>query len=807
MKTLTRLALSNHKKNRTRSILVTGAILLTTMLLTAIATFGYGAVKSNRENAGTLYGSYYGSYRNVAAQQVDAMKSRGEFTDIGEASQVAQVEHPDKTLSLFWADEVTRRLTNLDLQMKEGSFPQAADEIAAQPGFFESLGYEDAKVGDRIELNYRASLEETYGKGTFTVSGILREASAGDQSKGYTAYVSKEFFQERIPEEERSFTVYFRLNSSQDINYDNAQEKLEELAEDCGIEKRNVSENHMYLLFALDPGLETLSFCCAAAALVILFSIVVIYNIFQVGIAQKVQEYGKVKAMGATRKQMKKLVFREGMTLAAIGIPLGLLSGTLVGIGMLKWVARQANAVHTDMELVSVSACSLPVLLLVAALAFLTVWLALKKPMKIVASVSPVEAMRYQGNSGTSNGYRKGRRYMTVAGMTMASLSGNRRRFAATVLTMGLSCVLLVVLANVVGNMDVEYDARKQIPYGQFAVSLDYQTGDAAYPENNLDSILKKNPLDKKMVEQIRSLKGVTQVKTRKILAGRAGGRLESVLVYDKEEFDWEKEQSGNVGDLDYDGANVRNGLFYGWSYFMEENGVHIGDSASMTLEDGENTVEYEGSVLGSFGSVEGTWVITQETYQKLGFGEDANGVVYVDCRKEDLELVEEELRDLLGGVEHVEMNSYEDVLSNSKMAIRTTEAVAYAFLAVVGIIGFMNMANTMIISIITRKRELGVLQAVGMTNRQLNRMLQSEGLLFTLGTVLVSLAVGLPAGYGAFLYTKHAGWIGIHTYHVPVAEILCMIAVIALLQLTLSFILSRNVKKESLVERIRQQE
>lgn len=77
MKTLTRLALSNHKKNRTRSILVTGAILLTTMLLTAIATFGYGAVKSNRENAGTLYGSYYGSYRNVAAQQVDAMKSRG----------------------------------------------------------------------------------------------------------------------------------------------------------------------------------------------------------------------------------------------------------------------------------------------------------------------------------------------------------------------------------------------------------------------------------------------------------------------------------------------------------------------------------------------------------------------------------------------------------------------------------------------------------------------------------------------------------------------------------------------------------
>ena len=235
----------------------------------------------------------------------------------------------------------------------------------------------------------------------------------------------------------------------------------------------------------------------------ILFSIVVIYNIFQVGIAQKVQEYGKKGHAELTRKQMKKIVFREGMTLAAIGILPGLLSGFLVGAGMIEWIAYQEKAMYTELEQTSVSAFSLPVLLLVAALAFLTVWIALKKPMKIVAAISPVEAMRYQGDSGTAKGYRKGRQNMTVSGMTLASISGNRRRFAATILTMGLSCVLFVVMANVIGNMDVEYDARKQVPYGQFAVSLDYQTGDAAYPENNLDNILKKNPLDENMVEQI----------------------------------------------------------------------------------------------------------------------------------------------------------------------------------------------------------------------------------------------------------------------------------------------------------------
>ena len=131
----------------------------------------------------------------------------------------------------------------------------------------------------------------------------------------------------------------------------------------------------------------------------------------------------------------------------------------------------------------------------------------------------------------------------------------------------------------------------------------------------------------------------------------------------------------------------------------------------------------------------------------------------------------------------------------------------AYGFLIVVGLIGFMNMANTLMISIITRKREFGILQAIGMTNRQLNRMLLGEGLMFTLGTVTVALAVGLPLGYGAFAYIKNAGWIGIHIYHVPCREIGFMAAVIALLQLILSFLLSRNLKKESLIQRIRYQE
>ena len=134
-------------------------------------------------------------------------------------------------------------------------------------------------------------------------------------------------------------------------------------------------------------------------------------------------------------------------------------------------------------------------------------------------------------------------------------------------------------------------------------------------------------------------------------------------------------------------------------------------------------------------------------------------------------------------------------------------ETLAYGFLFLVGLIAFMNMANTMIISIITRKRELGVMQALGMTNRQMNRMLRNEGMILTLGSVLVSLLVGMPAGYALFCYGREHGYFGLDIYHVPFAEIIGMVAVLSVLQISLSYFLSRNVKKESVVERIRYQE
>ncbi|MDE6608290.1 MAG: ABC transporter permease, partial [Lachnospiraceae bacterium] len=577
-------------------------------------------------------------------------------------------------------------------------------------------------------------------------------------------------------------------------------------------EKQRLIVNTSYLTWALDPGTETIMGCVMIATVVVLFSIIVIYNIFQVGIIRKIQEYGKLKALGATKKQIKKVVFREGMLLAVIGIPAGLVLGYLVSVISFSAIMENIGGV-SGYRMERVSIFSLPLLLFVAVVSFLTVWVALKKPMKITAAISPIEAIRYQENTGgktgrkrKENGMRKGKKEVSVVSMTMANLAANKKRTAVTILTMGLSCVLFVVMANFVGNMDEEYDARRMVEYGQFKIELDYALRDRAYPENNLDSILRNNPLSAEVIEQIKGIDGVSEVKTRKILAATLHGELTSIGVLGRDEFEKKKEDGEGLGIVDYDKASKENRIIYGWSHFFTEDGYELNMPLSWTLDDGESEVAFDTQVIGSFAYSDQSWLITEDTYEALGLSEAAVGCIWVDCSQERKEEVGAALSSLFEGEPHVVVNSYEAALRTSVTSMRMMKLLTYSLLSVIGMIGFMNMANTMIISIITRKQEFGILQAVGMTNKQLNQSLQLEGVILTVGIMAVSMLVGIPAGYAFFRYGKAESFIGLHIYHFPVKEVLIMLAVIGMLQFMLSYILSRNVKKESLIERIRYQ-
>ena len=766
MKTITKLAWSDNRKNRTRSVLIMLSIFLTTLLLSAIATFGYGQIRFQSVNAEEFYGSYYGTYVGVTEEQIAEIQKRSEFDRIGRAAAVGEIENA-RTISMMWMDGETIRLTNMEKQLQEGTFPEKENEIAGQKAMFDRLGYPDAEPGDTVTIPFRRNTQEKYQEKEFIISGIMEPTLIEQENQSYTAYVSQA----------------------------------------CGSNPENTVVNTYYSIWALDPGTEMITGCVIVALIVIFFAVLVIYNIFQVGLVQKIQEYGKIRALGATRKQMKKLVFREGMMLALISVPAGLIVGTAVTIFFMNvWIAQSTALGSRDA--VQVNMVSIPLLLFCAAAALLTVWTALKRPMRMVSRISPVEAVRFQGDSGKNHGFRKGKKQMGVRQLTGANMAMNRKRTITTIISMGLSCVLFVVAANFTGNVSTKYDARKQVPYGQFQIDLTYSRNDAAYPENNLDSILKDNPLDEALAEDIRELDGVTDVKLRYMMYTRdQDGNLASVGVLNREQFEDDAYQGSLKGEVDYDQAAKNGNILYGWSYFIEDTGYELGDTVSMTVGDAGGETEFQGVMSGAFGSTNYDWIITDQTYEQLGLSGKSISTIWVDCDAQDCEIVRSGLEELLTDKQHYEMISYQGTLETSESTLGMFETLAYGVLFLVGLIAFMNMANTMIISIITRKRELGVMQALGMTNKQMNHMLRNEGIIFTLGSILVSLIVGMPVGYAFFRYGREHSFFGLDIYHIPFAEIIAMIIILSILQISLSYILSRNVKRESIVERIRYQE
>ena len=808
MKTISRIAYSNDKRNRTRSILIMMAICLTTMLLVIISTVGNGVIRLQKSQAASSYGSNYGLFIAADGTQLKEVERRAEISDIG-IMCTEGILKGNENGGFVSADETVRKMLpyNQEYLLKEGTYPEKSQEIAAGRAFFDAEGYHDVRVGDTVTLEYRSGMQSEYAPVEFTVSGILYDRDEYTIEASYVVFGSQDFYNERIAEGDRQYNIYFTLSDSANVSMNNVAPVIKEIADSCGIDQKNVIINDLYLQWVLQPSYEMIVLCGTLILGIVLFSVVVIYNIFQVGIAQKVQEYGKIKALGATGKQMKQLIFREGIFLAVPSIPLGLLFGFLIAKVSFNWLVEQGNLVSSGIKNHQVPLFSLTIMLICIFVSFLTVVLALRKPMKIVSRISPIEATRYLDGSKTQKqGRRKGRKDVTVFSMAMANVTGNPKRTIATILTMGLSCVLFVIISNYVGNIDTEHEARIAINHGQFELQLDYSAEyDERYPENNLDTILTDDPLNDSLIEEIKSISGVTDVMTREIVYVNLNGTRYPADIVSKNDFDFMR-QDGDIGSMDYDQA-VKNGeIFFGWSTWMEQDGYAPGESIAFDFENGSGTYTYQGKIAGSFVSADTYLVIPEGVYRSMNPRGTAYGYLWVDCDKKDVASVEQNLNTLISNTSHIKMDTYHAQLQSAEFSARTMKLGCYLFMAVVGFIGFMNMANTMIMNITTKKQEYGVLQAVGMTNKQLNLCLQLQGLIFTVGTICVALVVGLPLGYVLFAYAKHNGIFGMNVYHVPITPILAMILLVSLLQIVLSCVLSSNLKKETLVERIRYQ-
>lgn len=827
------LAISRLRFHKSRTLLTGIAIMLTTMLLTAIGTVGIASFNMNRQ--AVLGSDYHAIFDSLTPDQADVLSKHINVEAMSTMEIFADIVNGKMNGVLIYRETVRDdRLTDNDsvlgpLQMESGHYPEAEDEICSSPVFFRRVGAEPV-IGGKVTLSFRINGKGEILTKEFTISGLLPDVEIAegidDSRVMYSAHVSK-----ALLDQYKEGGVYkpilnahLRVYGEDELTYNEITDRIHTVGTDIGLSEENVILNKEYLHIMTDPDMDVIAVVAAISLVVILFSTLVIYSIYYVGVITDVQEIGKLKALGASKAQIAKLFYCQGVLVCAFAIPLGLLIGFFlpyflfpVVVWKLSSSTINSNARDAAKALLGqIHMFSLPFLLLVAVAVLITVWLSLLKPIRMAKKVSPVEAIRYQENT-TDAKTRRGHRTVKVSTLTFANLTRNKRRTAVTILTMGLSCVLFICVSAVLSSVSAEDMARREIPEGDFRISLDYSLNDREYPENNLESLVQQDYFNDTFLVQLSGIEGVEKIE-------RAHGKISSscdrsalyidldgepirltLSYFTREDLD-ELNENLLQGTIDYDRMTANREVLCTHEYTFNECGLSLGDVFPLTLYDGDREIPLS-VTLTALTQPDGNFpllIVTEDTWKELGLSCDPTTDIYLYVKDSQYDGVKDALTDIVAENKYFRLYSMDVEMAIGRSSVGLIVYPCYLLLALIAVIGFVNLINTMITSIVTRKKELAILQAIGLSGKQLVNMLAGEGFVFTAGTLLISLTLGNLAGCLLFRWAKDSHFMSVSRYHYPLRESIGLAVVLLGGQILITRFMRKNVEKESLIDRIR---
>lgn len=789
MKMTTRVAYCNMRHYKSKNILIGIAIILTTLLLFVIPSIGKDMVEVNFAVINKIYPTWHALYRNVDESTVMKLAAHHDVKTYGLRSDAGYMNLEDATVSMMYMDRTGMELYKVKL--KEGQLPQKENDIVVSKGILEALG-QNGKIGDTITVPYQIlkddGLDYTKEK-DFRICGFLADNESSKEQKQYTSLVSEAFLKAEIPVEQVKYRFLLQVNGQKGNTTADYTETIQNIARQFGISEDDMNINKEYLAANyVDPA--TIPVIVGIMLIVVLAGIITIYSVYYVSMNQRVREFGKLKAIGATKRQLRQIVLREGMGVALFAIPIGLLIGTVaVKVVLLQFVehAKDSNVLITEAyKVVAKGEVQLYywwIYLLAIAVTLCTVYLSLMKPMRMAAKVSEIEAMRYQGGSKRQKSSRKGYQFLNIGRLTKRNLAENKKKSTITIVSMAVTGIFVMMVATVLSCANPMESAKSSI-VGQYEISPIVESGNKEHPEYEWAEVQKNNPLNEGLKQQIEELDGVERVDVFTALKV-SGGPFEEKIGTEfingvPEEYAEELKKGITEGNVTYEELKSGDKVILDRALLHWYPDIKVGDKLKLNIHDGDNTFqkEIEVAAIGEYGTGLTNYnclIMAKEGAEKLTIN-NSSSYFQVIADKDYDEALEASLQAIVDGSGRLQMRTWKNEYDTWENAIQMTRGACYAFIIILAAISIMNLINTMINSVHVRKKELGMMQAIGMSDRQLMKMLQLEGIFYTVGTLIISIGVGSLAGYPLFLYAKRTGMFDISTYHYPVTAAIIII-------------------------------
>ena len=832
------------RKQKGRNLAAVLAIVMTAMMFTTLFTLAQSMNENLIEMTFRQTGyNAQASFKQIDPADAEKIAAHPDVEEVGESLVLGIAQNDGlagRQVEIRWADE--SYASHSFAEPTTGHMPQKADEAALDTLTLDRLGIPH-EVGQTVTLEWKKDLtdpqEEPFSS-QFTLCGFWE----GNESVyASMAWVSREFADEMTGKAYNTGSTLGQYMAQVSLCRDDSiASDMDRVLQDTGLEGLEYSVNLAYSPEMGATALQETLPMYLGMILVFLAGYLIIYNIFQISVTADVQFYGKLKTLGTTARQLKKLIYGQAARLCLLGIPLGLLLGWFLGLVLVP----AFTGVLEGGGKVSVN----PVIFVGAAVfTCMTVLISCLRPAHLAGKVSPVEALRMSDADGKGKKKtRRGEKGASLAGMAWANLGRNRKRTVIVICSLSLGLVLL----------DCFYAKNAAFDMEKYLADLtvaDFTLTDAT----SEDYIGGYNPqgttLNEDLVRQMEQMEGTEAVGhlyskwTDWTLDDGTAENIENFYTEDKMK-DWasydphgaeqvtralEERQAGAVL-YGMDGIPLEvmtqqqylmQGSFDPEAFAAGNFVLAVGPSAEpgepydllpapsagsqVTLDGKSYTVMavvypaapvMEGaSETGAADVLELSFILPLDTFRQL-YPDHTMRKLFVNVEDSCRQQTQQWLKEYTETVDvSLPVISRQTMAEQYEAETRSSAVMGNAVSIIIALVGVLNFVNSMVTAIVSRRREFAMIQSVGMTKKQLCRMLVFEGLYYAGITLAVSFVISALA-VGVVIRAMVEG--GFTTFHFTLLPLGICAPVLLLFAVLIPFLCFKNLEKQSIVERLR---
>lgn len=757
-------------ENKGRTITTICGIILSVALITSIMFFINGIYQNFIEREINASGEYHTSFMGLSNDEFEKMKSHPGVKLVGLNKNLGEITANNGDYNfIFEFNAVTKGAENLfPYDIEQGRFGENDSEVVIDVHTAKELSKD---IGDIITLNIDKKKSE------YKIVGIIDEQMAYG-SRGIGQVV---------------LSTNLPLGSDTIIAFEGNRNGLRKTLDELkNMTDKESFENNYYLSYIgagrnLSRNKAMVMMAIIIISLVITTTVLVIKNAFYISIVSRLKEFGLLKAIGATSKQLKSMILKEATIIASISVPFGLLFGVLAIIvvdKILKILSEDQLIISLNLEIW--------ILVVAGILGFITTYICALLPAKELKKISALEAI--DNREGIKKEKIKRIKFSFIEKllnirsiMAYRNIKRNKKRYNSTILGLTISMIIFIVFSSYMRM--VMNDA------------LNYNSSSIDIPDYSL--YIKQEVSDEKiesLSEQLNKINDISLIERGYGSCGLVGAviddkKLNKTLVNQDNYMDYNKLddkystinpmitsmklKDGNIkllnkylidGNIDVDYIRKNNGIimvkermhYLEEKYKMPIADLNVGDKinlfqvSSNSDEDGnikfnnDSLVEVEiVAIVSELPSTFGDYdLIIPNTTMKniIGFemNDEINGVDAIEIRLDDKQSIETKtLVENVLNKYNMEYQSIDKQSESEKAFINQIKFLIYGFIMVIGLISCTNIFNTMSTNIIFRRREIAALRAIGMSKKEMRNMIIKEGALYGIISVIYAVIIG----------------------------------------------------------------